>query len=349
MSLFRKKRICCISDIHIGVHQNSSMWHDICLNWASWLAKQLKGKGIEDIMISGDFFHYRDEISVNTIHVASQVMDIWSDFNIVVLVGNHDAYYKERSDVNSLSLFKNSKDITVIDVVESIEQYGKKIAFAPWATSVDRIPSCDILFGHFEINSFRMAVGKVCDSGVQVESLLDKSPLIISGHFHLRDERVYESGKVLYLGNPFQMDFGDREATKGYYILDIESQNYEFYHNDMSPEHKKIRLSELIQHDGITEQVKTLFNRNIVRLIFDKNISPDEVDILLKVLISLGSLMMTVDYENTFNSLNFEGDTPGDLSGVDIVTAIKEFVDMLDIEDKETITKQTIDIYNQCK
>lgn len=349
MSLFLKKRICCISDIHIGVHQNSAMWHNICLDWAKWLATQLKKKGIKDIMISGDFFHYRDEISVNTIHVASQVMDLWSDFNIVVLVGNHDAYYKERSDVNSLSLFKNSTNITVVDQIESVDQYGKTITMVPWATPVNKIPKSDIIFGHFEINSFRMAVGKVCDGGVEVESLLSKCPLILSGHFHLRDERVYDNGRVLYLGNPYQMDFGDRESTKGYYILDIESQSYEFYHNNVSPQHKKIKLSELIKHDGITDEVKQLFNKNIVRLIFDKNISPDEVDTLLKVLISLGSLMMTVDYENTFNSLNFEGDSPGDLSGVDMVTAIKEFVDLLDVDNKELITKQTIDIYNQCK
>ena len=345
----KQKRVCCISDIHIGVHQNSSMWHDISLQWAKWLSGELKNKGIKDIIISGDFFHYRDEISVNTIHVASKILQMWSEFNIIVLVGNHDAYYKERSDVNSLSLFKYNKNVTVIDTVTTLEQYNRKLTFAPWATEPEDIQESDIVFGHFEINSFRMAVGKVCDSGLNVKSLLDKAPLIISGHFHLRDERVYDNGKVLYLGNPYQMDFGDRESTKGYYILDIDTASYEFYHNTVSPTHKKIRLSELIKHDGITDELRDLFKNNIIRLIFDKNISPDEVDVLLKVLISLGSLMMTVDYENTFNSLSFADEMPGDLSGVDILTAIKEFVEMLDIDEKEIITKQTIDLYNSCK
>lgn len=349
MTQFRKKRICCISDIHIGVHQNSSMWHDISLQWAKWLRDELTKKGVEDILISGDFFHYRDEISVNTIHVASMVLDLWKDFNIIILVGNHDAYYKERSDVNSLSLFRNNTNITVYDRLDTIKQYKKRITFAPWATNISDIPKSDIVFGHFEINSFRMAVGKVCDTGVSASKLLSKTPLVISGHFHLRDERVYKNGKVLYLGNPYQMDFGDRHATKGYYILDIDSCEYEFYHNNISPQHKKVRLSELIKHDGITDDVRKLFKGNIIRLIFDKNISPDEVDLLLKVLIGLGSLMLTVDYENTFNSLSFTDDLPTDMSGVDIITAIREFVDLLDVEDKKTITKQTIDIYNSCK
>ena len=128
---FKQQQICCVSDIHVGVHQNSSMWHKITIDWAMWLKRELKSKGIKDIMISGDFFHYRDEISVNTIHVASMVLDIWKDFNVVMLVGNHDAYYKERSDVNSLSLFKGRNNITVYDTVVQENVYNTNLTFAP--------------------------------------------------------------------------------------------------------------------------------------------------------------------------------------------------------------------------
>ena len=62
-------KVCCISDVHIGIHQNSNQWHEITLNWAQWLRAELQQKGIHDIIISGDFFHYRDEIAVNTIGV----------------------------------------------------------------------------------------------------------------------------------------------------------------------------------------------------------------------------------------------------------------------------------------
>ena len=64
-------KVCCVSDIHIGVHQNSTQWHDIAINWARWLRDELKSKDISDIIISGDVFHYRDEIAVNTIHFVS--------------------------------------------------------------------------------------------------------------------------------------------------------------------------------------------------------------------------------------------------------------------------------------
>ena len=36
------RRVCCVSDIHIGVHQNSSQWHYIILEWSKWLANEKK-------------------------------------------------------------------------------------------------------------------------------------------------------------------------------------------------------------------------------------------------------------------------------------------------------------------
>ena len=347
--LLNHNRVCCISDIHIGVHQNSSRWHDILMTWAHWLKTELVKKDIKDIVISGDFFHYRDEISVNTMYVASQVLDLWSNFNIVMLVGNHDAYYKERSDVNSLTMLKGRPNIRVIDTVETHECFGKKLTFVPWATPVHEIPESDIIFGHFEIQSFRMTSFKVCDTGMSAKDLLKKCPLIITGHFHLRDEREYKDGKILYLGNPFQMDFGDRETTKGYYLLDVTDREYSFYNNDVSPSHKKIRLSELIEFGDITDDVRSMFKNNIIRLIIDKNITPDDVDTLLRVLLSLNTISLTVEYENTYNNLKLLEGERADLSGVDMVTAIKEFIELLDIDDKSDIVNQTVELYNRCK
>ena len=104
--ILNSSKVCCVSDIHIGVHQNSSMWHSITIDWAKWLRDELIKHDIKDIIICGDLFHYRDEISVNTIHMATKMLAVWKDFNIGIIVGNHDSYYKDRVDVNSLSIFK---------------------------------------------------------------------------------------------------------------------------------------------------------------------------------------------------------------------------------------------------
>ena len=141
-----QSNVCCVSDIHIGVHQNSSQWHDITRDWAKWLRAELNRKQITDIIISGDFFHYRDEVAVNTIHFATEILQLWKDFNIIMVVGNHDAYYKDRSDVNSLSVLNGWDNITVISTPTCVNLLGKKVMFCPWGTQLNEIEKSDVIF-----------------------------------------------------------------------------------------------------------------------------------------------------------------------------------------------------------
>lgn len=345
---FNSSKICCISDVHIGVHQNSAQWHNITLEWAKWLAKDLKKKKITDIVISGDFFHYRDEIAVNTIHFVSEVLDLWKNFNIVMLVGNHDAYYKDRADVNSLSILRGWENVRIADTLETTTVFGKNVTFCPWGTTIDEIPKSDIIFGHFEIKTFKQNSFKICDTGIGTKEILRKCPLIISGHFHLRDERYYDAGTILYLGNPFQMDFGDVESVKGYYILDIPTGKFDFTENKLSPRHKKIYLSELVSIGRITPGIKKDFKGNFIKFIVDKNISPDEVDIVLNKLLSLRPLSINVDYSANFNKYKLDEDIKADFSGIDVKTAIEEFVNLMEIDNKEKVTEFTLDLYREC-
>ena len=341
-------KVCCVSDIHIGVHQNSTQWHDIAINWARWLRDELKSKDISDIIISGDVFHYRDEIAVNTIHFVSDVLELWKDFNIIMLVGNHDAYYKDRSDVNSLSILSGWDNITVVDDQVTEILYNKKVTFCPWGTKIDEIPNSDIIFGHFEIQSFKQNGFKVCTEGITTKDILGKAPLTISGHFHLREERIYDEGTILYLGNPFQMDFGDVDGVKGYYILDIPSSKFQFFENVHSPKHKKIKLSELVEVGDLTPDVCNDFKNNFVKFIIDRNISPNDVDKLLSKLTSLNPLNINVDYTINFNKYQIEEDIRTDFTGIDIKTAISEFVNLLEIENKSEVEKCTIELFKKC-
>jgi len=349
MVKINNKKICCFSDVHIGVHQNNIFWYDVAEKFFSWISKELKEREITDIVICGDLFHYRDEISVNTIHLASKLLEKLKDFNIVMLVGNHDAYYKDRSDINSLTPFSGWPNIKVISQVLASRNFNKNLVFVPWGTEINHIPECDIMFGHFEIESFKMNSHKICDHGIKASSLLEKSKLIISGHFHLKDERTYSDGTILYLGSPFQMDFGDVDSLKGVHILDLDSLKYEFIENNCYPKHKKIYLSELVKENGITDKVKDSFNNNIVKFVVDKNITADEIDFLLKKLSILKPVSINVDYAANFNKFSISNENNCDFSGVDIPKAIEEFVNILDINNKKEIIDYTVELYKKLK
>ena len=190
---------------------------------------------------------------------------------------------------------------------------------------------------------------KVCEEGLKVKDLLKKSPLVISGHFHTRHEKKFGKGTILYVGNPFQMDFGDTGNQKGYYILNLDTLDYKFTPNTVSPNYKKISLSELVREGTITKDIVDLFAGNIARLKVDMNISQADMDIVIKKLTLLKPEALTVDYDNNFNRLIDDTDNKEDLSGIDIPQAIEEFVNLIEIKNKKEIIKYTLGLYEKSK
>jgi DNA repair exonuclease SbcCD nuclease subunit len=344
----RTDKVCCIADLHIGVHQNSIFWHETALSWAAWLKKELLAKGIKDIFILGDLYHYRDEIAVNTIHVVNQILKLWADFNIVIIVGNHDAFYKDRSDINSLSILDGWKNILVISEAVTYTVLGKEVSFLPWGADVRSIKKSDVLFGHLEIESFKMNSHKHCDHGMKTSDLLAKADLIMTGHFHLRDERKYDKQTIIYVGNPFEMDFGDTGSTKGYYILDFNNLNYTFYENKLSPKHKKVTLTDLMTFKSLSAtEVKDTVNNNIIKLIVDKKITSDNIELLIQKISTHKPFNLSVDYTLYNDSITVNEDQAYDLSGVDMSKAIEEFVTLLDIEKKSDVSRYCLDLYKR--
>lgn len=345
--MFKKSRVAIFSDIHIGVHQNSKFWHEISLEWAKWFTEDIKKKGIKDVIFCGDFFHTRDEVSVDSLHFGTTLLELFKDFNVVMIVGNHDCFFKDSSSVNSISPYKNWSNITVIDTPLLINYKNKKINFIPWGVKLEDIPIADYTFGHFEITLFRMNSFALCDDGFLAEDILKKSPTIISGHFHLRDEKFYDGGKIIYVGNPFQMDFNDAGSTKGYYVIDFETDEMVFTENHISPKHHNLTLSFLISEKTITDKVRDLFKNNLIKLKIDRRVTPDDLEFLINKYKSLNPTQLNVEYEADKCDYDLSEEKK-DFSGVDIQQAIIEFIDLMDANNKKDLTKYTIELYQNC-
>ena len=343
-------KIAIFSDLHLGVHQNSDFWLGVSNKWADWYIKELKKHDIKNIIFCGDFFHYRDEISVKTLNFA---IDKFNEFEIYMITGNHDAWYKDTSEINSLSIFKGYDNIKVYDKLHTIDIGSKCITFCPWGTKLEDIPVSDYLFGHFELENFRMNAYKICDHGDDPEVLISKAKTIYSGHFHREDTKYYNNkqNKIVYVGNPFEMDFGDGGSRKGFYILDYENDEHEWIDNPISPQHIKIILSNLInRNDKEVEYIfKNILPSNIIKLIIDKNISTEHLDALTTKFLTCKPCELRIDYDVNYNKLKIESDEEYDLSGVDIKQAINDFVNMLDINNKKEVVDYTCSLFDTVK
>ncbi len=336
-------KIGCFSDVHLGIYHDDKTWHDIILNFAKWASEFYKQNNIQDIFIPGDIFHNRNEIGVETLYTAKQFFDYFKDFNVYISAGNHDSFLKHESIINSISIFDGWNNIKIIDKDSfTISTKNKKICFVPWGTPIKDIPNCDIIFGHFEINSFYMNNYKVCEKGINSSDLFKKAKFIVSGHFHKKDFREYKNGKILYVGSPYQQNFGDVSDERGIYIIDLDSEQYTFYKNTTSPEHIKINLSDLV--DNKIDENK--ISKNIIKLIIDKNIDHDKVLVYKDNLFKKIPLVFKTEYqiiENVnVNSVNdqFSFDENNFLKD------IEEYLNKSDIEHKKELVDYLKELYN---
>lgn len=346
MISFKDSTIALISDIHLGVHQDSYAWHNIALSFADWLCVELKKRNVLDIVIPGDVFHDRSEISVYTVSVAHKFFEKLKDFNIIITVGNHDCYYKDRADINSASILTGWSNITVVDSLQDITQFNKKISFVPWATDIAKINTSDIIFGHFELNSFYHNNYKICTHGIPTTNILDKGKCIITGHFHKTEHRVYDQGQILYVGSPYQQTFADVGCSNGCYIFNIEKLAVEeFITNDISPKHIKIKLSECTTGEINLNKLKQIIPNNIISFVVDKHVTPEQANLFATKLQTLKPFSLRVDFN--YEHQNISSDLNSDFTAVDICKTIEEFVTTLDIESKEDVISYLIDLYRQ--
>lgn len=342
----KSKEIGVFSDIHIGLGQDSSVWHKSVLAFAEWVRDLYSSKGINDIIIPGDIFHNRNEISVNTLTIAKEFFSILKDFRIFISTGNHDCYYKDRSDVNSITLLDGWDNIVIVDKEPLIiNANGKKISLIPWGTEVKDIPESDICFGHFEIKSFHMNSYKICDHGFESHSLLDKSPFVLSGHFHKRELRKYDKGKILYVGSPYQQNFGDVGDSRGVYILNTETEEIDFIENNVSPKHIRVYLDKLLSGEQDSTFLKENVTNNMVSFVIDKSIPSEKLSLISSKIQNLNPKFFRVEYK--LSETDISTDTVNEYSAVDIPKSIEDFVKTLEVQHKTEIINYLTQLYTK--
>jgi DNA repair exonuclease SbcCD nuclease subunit len=333
------KYIGCFSDLHLGLGQDSPVWHKIALDFAKWASEKYKELFIDEIIIPGDIFHNRSQISVETLAVARQFFDFFKDFTIYISTGNHDCFKKDSSDINSISLLDGWNNIVIIDKEPLILEtnFNKSIGLVPWGYDISKVPPCDIIFGHFEISSFYMNTYKVCEHGHSYKNMFDIGNCIISGHFHKKDHRKYENNRqITYLGSPFQHNFGDCNDSRGIYVFDVSNNTFKFLENNISPKHFKLSVKNDIDED--------IIRNNFISLLVDDEIDQEKLLSYTAKIASFGPTSLRVDHDGEKTKLEISEEK--ELGNSDLLKNIEEYIESLDIENKKEVVEYVKEMYN---
>jgi len=335
-------KVALIADIHIGVNKNSEEFYELTKQWIEYFISEITQNQIKDVFVLGDWHHYRDEISVQTLDISSEIMNMFpKDINIHILTGNHDCYFKDNSKVHSLQMFKGWNNVFIYDDITQLKSKSNKtISIIPWGYDIKDTLDSDYVFGHFEIQNFKMNNFTICNDGVESKNLLDKCKNIYTGHFHKQQSKQYKKGSITYIGSPLQYNFNDVDNENGYYILDLENNTDEFIVNTEVPTFKYVKLSNIkkINYDDLTN--------NWVKLFIDKTIKESELDKEITKIRSFKprNLIINDVYVNKNIDINKNVDK---ITSINIEDSIIEYIESLGdtIKFKDETLKKINDYY----
>jgi len=241
------KKVACFTDIHFGRRNNSRSHNQDCENFVNWFCKTAKANGCDTAIFLGDWHDHRASINVSTLnYTVSNLETLSKNFEKVYLIsGNHDLYYREKREINSLPFARNIDNVIVIN-----EQFTEgDVTIVPWLVDEEWRKMKEIkskyVFGHFELPNFYMnAMVEMPDHGGLNAGNFPHQDYVFSGHFHKRQNR----GNVHYIGNPFPHTYADTwDDDRGMMMMDWGGKP-EYVAWPDAPKFRTLTLSRLIEN-----------------------------------------------------------------------------------------------------
>ena len=268
-------KIALLNDSHFGARNDSSLFLDHFVSfYENVFFPYCKENGVNTIIHLGDFFDRRKYINFNTLSlVKEKVIDKFVDFDIHLILGNHDSYFKNTLKVNSptelLSFYDNIK---IYENAKDVNFDGTNICLVPWITpeshddtmKVLKSSTSSIVCGHFELNGYEVFRGVKFRGGLE-DKFLKRFEMVLSGHFHSK----YSQNNVHYLGTQYQMTFSDLNDQKGFHVLDTETRQLEFIEN---PDRMFYSLEYDDRNDiDLSQLDETYTNKYVKVIVLNKN------------------------------------------------------------------------------
>jgi len=177
-----------------------------------------------------------------------------------MIVGNHDTFYRNTNDVNSLRELCTGRGnrIKFYEEATEVEFDGLPVMLLPWINAQNYVytegmidqTKATVAFGHLEIDGFEMHAGHYCEGGFKKE-MFRKFDTVFSGHFHHKSD----DGHIYYLGNPYEITWSDYNDKRGFHIFDTDTLELEFipnpytmfdkiFYDDTTTDYEKVDVSK---------------------------------------------------------------------------------------------------------
>jgi len=341
-------KIALITDTHYGARKGSKTFHDFFQKfYDNVFFPTLEERNIKTVIHLGDAFDSRKTIDFWALDWAKKnVYNKFRDLGVKLynIVGNHDAYYKNTNDVNSINSLLGEYD-NVVKVTEPKEYKvgNTNILLVPWICQdneqqtfeVVKSSKAKVAMGHLELNGFESHRGHVMDNGID-PSAFQKFDLVLSGHYHTRSN----DGKIFYIGNPYQMFWNDVDDKRGFHIFDTETLEMEFIENPYT-------MFERIYYEDTNYKTfnSSFLKDKIVKIIVRKKSSQLQFEKFIDKIIKTGCVDIKIVENFSINDdeVNLSQD-----ECEDTLTILNKYIDDSDFDlDKDVVKQLMKEVYQE--
>lgn len=240
------KKVACFTDIHFGLRNDAREHNKDCEDFIYWFIDEAKKFGADTCIFLGDWHHNRARINVSTLNYSiPNIERLGASFeNFYFITGNHDLYYRDKREINSIEFGRNVDNVTIIS--EPFNKGG--VSILPWLVGKEwkkiKKIKCKYMFGHFELPNFKMnAMIEMPDTGELHLDDFGDTEYVFSGHFHKRQVK----DNVIYIGNAFPHNYSDvGDDDRGMMFLEWDGEPT-FKSWPDAPKYRKLYLSQLLE------------------------------------------------------------------------------------------------------
>ena len=335
MNLFKK--VACFTDIHFGLKSGSRTHNQDCEDFVSWFCDTARAQGCETAIFLGDWHHNRSTTDVSTMnYTVSNLEKLSQSFEkVYFILGNHDLFYKDKREINSVEFMRLFPNIVPIR-----ELYTEgDVTIMPWLigdewTTVKQLKS-RYIFGHLELPHFYMnAMVQMPDHGQLQTGHFQHQELVFTGHFHKRQQK----GNVVYIGNAFPHNYADAgDDDRGMMIMDWGGKP-EYHSWPDQPIYRTYKLSQIIDRPD-----ELLREKMHCRVTIDLPITFEEANFIKEQFMpqyKLRELMLIPEKVEVESAVN-----PIDITFESVDTIVMNQINNIDSDTYDK--KLLLDIYNE--
>ena len=339
-------KVAIITDTHYGAKKGSKYLHDYFeLFYKNVFFPTLEEQGVEAVIHMGDAFDSRKSIDYQSLEWSKRVVfDPMKKYDVHMIIGNHDTYYKNTNSVNSPGLLLQTyPNIKTYSEATEITVGGTKILVLPWINPENQEQTLNqikktkakVAMGHLELQGFRVNRNLIMEEHGLDSNIFKNFTKVFSGHYHTRSD----NGRIFYLGNPYEMYWTDVNDTRGFHIFDTETLEH-------TPINNPYKLFYNIYYEDTPYQLfdATEYENKIVKVIVRKKSKPKDFEKFIDKLYTVGiqDLKIVENFDIQENE-DFEIDEEENTMSI-----LNRYIDESEFEfDKNVIKGIFQDLYRQ--